>query len=136
MLLKLILPILVMLVTIEGCASPRTSVCLPGEQPTVMESLYFGTAKPGGVVTPDDWDTFLDTIVMPAFSGGLTSWPASGRWKTTTDMSEQETSYVLQLAHDGNRAENNAVEHIMRAYKKDFQQEAVMRIRSQACRSF
>jgi hypothetical protein len=136
MLLKLILPILVMLAIIEGCASPRTSVCLPGEQLTVMESLYFGTAKPGGVVTADEWATFLDTIVMPAFPGGLTSWAASGRWKTATDMSERETSYILQLAHDGDREKNTAIERIVHTYKKDFQQEAVLRIRSQACRSF
>lgn len=134
--LKPILPIVLLLVIIEGCAFPQTSTCLPGEQSGVMESLYFGTAKPGGVVTADEWDTFINETVMPAFPEGLTSWAASGRWKTATGMSERETSYILQLAHDGDREKNTAIERIMRTYKKDFQQEAVLRIRSQACHSF
>jgi len=134
--LKPILPIVLLLVIIEGCTFPQTSTCLPGELSRVMESLYFGTAKPGGVVTAEEWATFLDTIVMPAFPEGLTFWTASGRWKTATDMSERETSYILQLAHDGDREKNNAIERIIHTYKKHFQQEAVLRIRSQACHSF
>ncbi|MGZ8383281.1 MAG: DUF3574 domain-containing protein, partial [Nitrospira sp.] len=31
---------------------------------------------------------------------------------------------------------DTALQHIMETYKNDFHQEAVMRIRSQACRSF
>ncbi|MCC2642458.1 MAG: hypothetical protein K0S45_2871 [Nitrospira sp.] len=101
-----------------------------------MESLYFGTATPHGAVTTDEWTTFLETIIMPDFPDGLTFWAASGRWKLSTGMSERETSYVLQLAHNGNRQNNNAIQRIIRTYKEYFHQEAVLRIRSQVCHSF
>ncbi len=136
MLLKPILPILVMLLIIAGCGLPHTLVCLSDEHPVVTESLYFGTAKPKGIVTEDEWASFIDTTVMPAFPDGLTSWAVSGRWRTATGMVEHETSYVLQLTHDGSQEKETAIQHIMRTYKNTFQQEAVMRIRSQACRSF
>lgn len=134
--LKPSLPIIVLLLIVAGCGLPHTVICLPGEHPVVTESLYFGTAKAEGIVTEDDWASFIDTTVMPAFPDGLTSWAASGRWRMATGMVEHEISYVLQLTHDGSREKDTAIQHIMRTFKNDFQQEAVMRIRSQACRSF
>lgn len=135
--LKPILPILFLLVITIGCTSaPHALTCLPGEQPTVMDSLYFGTTKPSGVVTAEEWATFLNDTVVPDFPEGLTSWTASGRWRTSAGVVERETSYLLQLTHNGNQEKDRAIHRIIRTYKSRFLQEAVMRIRSQACRSF
>lgn len=135
-LLKRKLLVLFMLSISASCGFPHTLTCLPGEHPVVTESLYFGTAKAEGIVREDEWASFIDTTVLPAFPDGLTSWAASGRWTTATGRLEHETSYVLQVTHDGGREKDTAIQHIIRAYKNDFQQEGVMRIRSQACRSF
>ncbi|MEK6803507.1 MAG: DUF3574 domain-containing protein [Nitrospirota bacterium] len=101
-----------------------------------LDTLYFGTAKPDGVVSLEEWATFLSDTVTPTSPEGLTSWVASGQWKTSTGFLEQERTYVLQLAHDENQEKDRAVHRIMQNYKNRFQQEAVMRIRSHACRSF
>lgn len=134
--MKSIFLVLYMLAVAAGCASIQPLACLPNEQLTVMESLYFGTAKPGGLVSQEEWATFVNEQVTPAFPEGLTSWSASGQWRMAGGRIEREASHILQLTHDGSDAKETAVQRIMATYKHDFQQEAVMRIRSQACRSF
>lgn len=114
----------------------RTLSCLPNEHPIVIETLYFGTATPGGLVAAEEWHSFVNDVVATAFPEGLTSWEASGRWRTATGIVVQEASHVLQVTHDGSQTHDNAVQSLMRAYEHKFQQEAVMRIRSHGCRSF
>ncbi len=126
----------VIAVTIAGCASPSALPCSSGEQPVVLDSLYFGTATPHGVVTAEEWAAFLEESVVADFPEGLTSWTAAGRWGNSAGLVERETSYLLQLAHNGSPEKDRAVQRIIHRYKSGFQQEAVMRIRSHACRSF
>ena len=102
----------------------------------IIETLYFGTAKPGGTVSETEWESFVNEIVVSAFPEGLTAWDTSGRWRMATGIVEQETSHILQLTHDGSTKQDDAIQSVMQTYKREFQQEAVMRIRSQACRSF
>src|SRR5688500_11884439 len=74
--------IAVLFVSLAGCASmPRPLACSPGEQLLVHDSLYFGTAKPNGVVTAAEWAEFLGNTVTPRFPQGLTAWQASGQWR-------------------------------------------------------
>lgn len=127
---------LVTSVIIAGCASTSVLPCSSGEQSVVLDSLYFGTAKPGGVVTAEEWAAFLEESVVPDFPEGLTSWTAAGRWGNSAGLVERETSYLLQLAHNGSQEKDRAVQRIIHRYKSGFQQEAVMRIRSRVCRSF
>ena len=126
----------VMLLAAGGCASTQEFACLQGEKAAVTESLYFGTAKPGGVVSREEWTTFVDETVMPAFPEGLTSWSASGQWRMASGTIEHETSHILQLIHDGGAKKDAVIQRIMSSYKHAFQQEAVLRIRSRGCISF
>lgn len=127
---------LVAAVIITGCASPSMLPCSSGEQTVVLDALYFGTAKPGGVVTAEEWAAFLEDTVVPDFREGLTFWAAAGRWENSAGLVIWEASYLLQLAHDGSQGKDREVQRIVQRYKSNFQQEAVLRIRSQACRSF
>lgn len=117
-----------------GCTSTPPA-CPPGTQSIVLESLYFGTAKPEGIVTDQEWETFLDDTVGVEFPEGLTSWTTYGRWRNPSGSVVAETSHVLQLVHDGSQERERGLQRIVHAYKSRFQQEAVMRIRSLACRS-
>ena len=124
------------LCSLTGCASVQRPACLPNEQAVTIETLYFGTAKPEGIVTAAEWRTFVKDVVTPAFPDGLTSWESTGQWRMATGIIEQETSNILQLAHDGRQNDEAAIEHLMHTYKQQFQQDAVMRLRSHGCRSF
>ena len=119
-----------------ACGLPRPLTCSPNEHPVIIETLYFGTAKPGGTVSATEWESFVNEIVVPAFPEGLTAWDTSGRWRMATGIVEQETSHILQLTQDGSTRKDSAIQSVIQTYKREFQQEAVMRIRSQACRSF
>ncbi len=119
-----------------GCGVTHPITCSPSEHAVVVESLYFGVATPEGIVTAEQWDAFVGAVITPAFPDGLTTWAASGQWRMATGTIQQEPSHVLQLTHDGSQKNDTAIQNIMTIYKNDFQQEAVMRVRSQACRSF
>ena len=127
---------LVTAVIFAGCASPSMLPCSSGEQTVMLDTLYFGTAKPGGLVTAEEWTAFLEETVVQDFREGLTFWTVAGRWENAAGLVLGEASYLLQLAHDGSPGKDRALQRIVQRYKRKFQQEAVMRIRSQACRSF
>ncbi len=102
----------------------------------MTESIYFGSNKPGGTVTTMEWAKFVNDHVTPAFPEGLTSWAGSGQWRMADGKIEREISYILQLTHDTTEEKESAIRAIMDRYKKEFHQEAVLRVRSHACLSF
>lgn len=121
---------------LAGCASVHERACSSGEQSSVHESLYFGTAKPSGVVTPAEWSDFLRSTVTPRFPQGLTVWQASGQWRGADGAIVREASHVLTLLHPNDASNEKAVLEIVEAYKSRFQQEAVLRVKAHACTSF
>jgi hypothetical protein len=115
-------------VALAGCASFSEPRCSVGEQRLVSDLLYFGTAA--------QWSDFLGTVVTPKFPEGLSVWPASGQWRSATGAITREASHVLNLVHPETEAADSAVRAIVTAYKSQFQQEAVLRVRGSACVSF
>ena len=97
--------------------------------------LYFGTQKPVGRVTPEDWAQFLSETVTPRFPEGLTAWRASGQWRSASGSIVQESSYVLSLVHPDSPSAEKAIQEMLASYKSQFQQEAVLRVKSHACMS-
>jgi len=120
---------------LAACCSVPAPACASGEQRSVSELLYFGTARPGGVVSADEWSGFLAREVTPRFPQGLSAWQAAGQWRSADGSLTRENSYVLNLVHPESEAADLSVRAIVAAYKSQFQQEAVLRVRSQACMS-
>ena len=125
-----------LIAALVGCASLPRSVCTVDEQPAVQEALYFGTAKPGGVVTAEEWAEFLRDTVTPRFPQGLTAWQVSGQWRGADGSTVQEASHVLHLVHPNDARHERAVLDIVATYKSRFSQEAVLRVKTHACTSF
>ena len=123
-------------VTVSACSSTYIVRCKDGDHLAIHESLYFGTAKPGGVVSSEDWAKFLETTVTPRFPRGLTSSRASGQWLGVDGEIVREDSHVLQLLHTDDATTEKAIRELVETYKTQFKQEAVMRIRSHTCASF
>ncbi|MBM4264057.1 MAG: DUF3574 domain-containing protein [Deltaproteobacteria bacterium] len=122
--------------TFSACGSTYIVRCKDGDTLAIQDSLYFGTAKPNGVVTPDDWSGFLENTVTPRFPQGLTSSRASGQWRGSDGEIVREDSHVLLLLHPDNAATEQSIREVIDTYKSQFQQEAVLRIRSATCASF
>ena len=124
-----------LLVGVLSCAATRSQVCHPGEQAAVSDSLYFGTAKPDGVVTAEDWQAFVTSEVSPRLPQGLTSWQASGQWLSSDGDLQREQSYVLNVVHADTERYETAVHEIVERYRVQFRQEAVLRVRASVCMS-
>jgi hypothetical protein len=123
--------------TLGGCAPMHRAACATGEAPLIHDTLYFGTGKPrGGTVTPAEWGEFLKSTVTPRFPQGLTVSPASGQWRGADGAIVQEASQVLQLVHPDDDTSENAVQALVAAYKTQFEQEAVLRVKARTCVSF
>ena len=122
--------------TVSACSSAYLVRCRDGDQLAVHDSLYFGTAKPSGVVSSEDWARFLENTVTPLFPHGLTSTRASGQWRGTDGEIVREDAHVLQILHPDDAAAEKAIRELVDAYKTQFKQEAVLRIRSHTCASF
>ena len=112
--------------TAAGTAAPSTgdtSTASPGESWRRTELFFGGNRPDGSVITPADFENFLDKEVTPAFPDGLTWLPAHGQW-----MGGKENSYELILLYPfTNRKANKDIEEIRTDYKQQFQQESVLR---------
>lgn len=117
-------------------ATPAAPHCRPGEQPAIMESLYFGTATPDGKVSAEDWQSFLAEVITPRFPEGLTSWAAEGQWQNGAGKVQKESSYVLHVIHPDSPHTETAIREVVSIYKSRYHQEAVLRVRGPACISF
>lgn len=107
-----------------------------GQRMAVQDALYFGTATPKGAVSPEDWARFVETVVTPRFPQGLTVWRAAGQWRSADGVLVRESSNVLTLVHPDDDGNDIAVREMIDAYKAQFRQEAVMRLRSLVCVSY
>lgn len=122
---------------VAGCAAVSAPACATGEQPAISELMYFGTAKPGGVVVSEsEWNAFVQASVAPRFAQGFSVWQASGQWRGADGGVVRETSYVLSVVHGADARSDAAARAIASEYKARFRQEAVLRVRSQVCVSF
>jgi Protein of unknown function (DUF3574) len=122
--------------TVSACSSTYIVRCKDGDQLAIHDSLYFGTAKPNGVISSEDWARFLENTVTPRFPRGLTSSRASGQWRGADGEIVREDSHVLQLLYPDDASTEKAIRELIDTYKNQFQQEAVLRIRSYTCASF
>jgi hypothetical protein len=103
----------------------------------VHDVLYFGTGRASDdAVSAEEWSEFLRSAVTPRYPEGLTVWPASGQWRSANGTIAREASYVLSLVHPDNEAAEAGVRALVSEYKSRFQQEAVLRVKGQACASF
>lgn len=118
---------------LSGCSTLLAPACAPGERLSVAEVVYFGTNKPGGVVSSEEWSTFLREVVTPRFSDGLSVWQASGQWQGGDGRLIKENTFVLSLVHAREPSFEKSVRAIVSEYKTRFQQEAVLRVKSHAC---
>ena len=108
----------------------RTSAAVKAEK-FLRTELYFGRSKPDGLqVSDEDWTRFLAEIVTPRFPDGFTVFKATGQYQEKSGKVIKEPSTVLVLLYPRKtRTESRTkIEEIRTAYKKQFNQESVLRI--------
>ena len=101
-----------------------------GALPFVRTELFFGTAKPNGVVTEEEFRNFVDQQVTPRFPDGLTVLKGDGQFRGEDDITIKEQSFVLILLYpqDTFSKSSRKIERIRDLYKEAFDQESVLRV--------
>lgn len=120
-----------------GTAVNAPAACTVGEAMTETQ-LYFGMSKPkGGTVSAREWDAFVAAEITPRFPEGFSVIDGAGFWRdSTTQKTISEKSKVVVRLHQRSDAAEPAIGAIVAAYKKKFEQEAVLRVERPVCAQF
>jgi hypothetical protein len=95
--------------------------------------LFFGLSRPNKTkITGKEWEKFLAKEIAPRFSSGFTVMDGVGQWRMQNGLVAQENTKILVVLHPQNEYYERAVVKIIAAYKKQFTQESVMRVSSEA----
>ncbi|MGF1566686.1 MAG: DUF3574 domain-containing protein [Nodosilinea sp.] len=95
----------------------------------IQTDLYFGrNIAGGGEVSEAEFQQFLDQEITPRFPDGLTVYDADGQFLDSTNTLIQEPSKVVSLIFEDTAENEAAVDHIIQAYKQQFQQESVLQV--------
>ena len=108
---------------------PIPAAALRGSVDFLRTELFFGTAKPDGVVTDEEFFAFLDAVITPRFPDGLTLLKGDGQFRGEDGVIVKEDSFVLILLYplEDFRVSNRRIDVIRERYKDAFQQESVLR---------
>ncbi|MEU0089031.1 DUF3574 domain-containing protein [Kribbella sp. NPDC006257] len=95
----------------------------------VRTELFFGTDKPGPDVTDWQFQQFINKTITPRFPLGLTVLSGNGQWQEDNGSVTKERSKVVVLIYslDEQQQDSKKIEEIRDKYKKQFQQESVLR---------
>jgi len=101
-----------------------------GALPFVRTELFFGTAKPDGVVTEEEFRQFVDEEVTKRFPDGLTLLKADGQFRGDDNITIKEQSFVLILLYpyDTFKKSSQKIQRIRELYKDQFDQQSVLRV--------
>ena len=110
--------------------------CAQPGAPYARTTLYFGMTHSAGIVTEQQWQTFLHEQVTPRFPNGLTVWTAFGQWRRPNGTIGQEPAKVLLLVHEETPQGRTAVAALVDRYKEMFQQDSVLSETSPVCAQF
>jgi hypothetical protein len=109
---------------------PIPAAALRGSVDFVRSELFFGTARPDGVVTDEEFSEFLDRVITPRFPDGLTLLKGHGQFTGEDGVLIKEESFVLILLYplEDFRDSSRKINAIRERYKDEFQQESVLRV--------
>jgi hypothetical protein len=116
-----------------GCAlarpTPAAATAPDALVATHVDRLYFGrNIGDTAVVSDSAWGAFVHAVLAPAFPDGATIWPADGRWRGRGAVAVREPSFVVELVHPPTADAEARVRGVVTAYKRQFAQQAVLRV--------
>jgi hypothetical protein len=131
--------LLIAVLALGGCATTageRSAASTCGGNAMIETQLFFGMSRPGGgMVSESAWQEFLQTEIVPRFAEGFSVMDSTGFWldgqrkQTITENSK----IISRLLRPGDAEE---ITQIINAYRKEFEQESVLRVDTPVCAKF
>jgi Protein of unknown function (DUF3574) len=121
-----------------GCRMSAMNPAATSDATRMMQTeLFFGLSEPGGKVVDDQqWQAFVDDTITPRFPEGLTIVDGAGQWRQKDGTIDHEHSKILIIIHKDDADSIRKLDEIRVAYKKQFNQESVIRESEKAWVSF
>jgi hypothetical protein len=93
----------------------------------IQVDLFFGRSITGiGEVSPEQFQDFVDEVITPRFSDGLTVFDARGQFQDSTGNIIEEPSQVVSLIAEDTQTNETEINEIVAEYIDRFQQESVL----------
>jgi Protein of unknown function (DUF3574) len=97
--------------------------------PLIQKELYFGrNIGLDGQVTEQQFQQFLNEVITPRFSNGLTIYNANGQFLDRSNTLIEEPSKVISIAVEDTPQNQRSLIEIIDLYKQQFQQESVLQV--------
>ena len=90
--------------------------------------LYFGRNRPGGEVSEEEFQHFVDVEVTKRFPDGLTLLSGLGQFRDGSAIIQEKSKVLILLYPLTDHTANREIEEIRQAYKDQFQQQSVLRV--------
>lgn len=119
-------------------AAARADCLVTGQTPMVVATLYFGeTIGAHGRVTEAQWADFTAKVITPTFPDGFTVADGSGQWMDgKTHKTDYDPTKILTIAAPKSPELAQQLLHVMKAYEKAYDQEAVGVTTVEGCAGF
>ena len=129
---------LLALVVDDQPALTQTLVCHGVQKPREVAELMFGRNIGNRLgVSEAAWARFVAREMTPRFPDGLTVVDATGQWRDTkTGKVVREPSKRVEIVLPGGGDDEDKLDAIVAAYKKQFRQQAVGVVVRPACVAF
>ena len=138
--LSLIVALAAVALVLAACADidVSTSECSDDGQLWHEYRLFMGRSSGGAEVVSDaDWDGFLADTITPRFPDGLSVIDVAGQGTSADGTLERErTKMLLVLVPPTDETALNRINEIGAEYKRQFTQDAVLRVVAPACVAF
>ena len=127
---------------VAGCHSMYTTTTLAQpacQEGTAMQQtqLWFGLSQPDGqLLSAQQWQSFVDQVITPAFPQGLSVMEAKGQWLGNNGVRVSENSRGVLLIYPPSTEKSQAINQIRTRYRQLFAQESVMRVDQPVCVAF
>ena len=131
--------LLLALLALAGCASTggeRSAANICGGASMIETQLFFGLSRPkGGTVSDSDWNEFLQAEIVPRFAEGFSVIDSRGFWLDgqSRQTITEDSKIISRLLRPGDA---EAISYIIEAYKREFDQESVLRVDTTVCAKF
>jgi len=94
--------------------------------------IYFGRNIPaGGEISEQQFTEFLSNEVTPAFPAGMTVYDAYGQMQHSDREIVKQKTKVVVLVHKNSKADDDAINKIITAYRSKFRNPQVMLLTKQ-----